>query len=355
MTSRYFRRIFRSQKLPPGSLVYHGPPRDHPVTIRQAVYGPTQYEEEVLPISELASVAWGPELVDWIAFDGVHEPDVIAKVAERFRLPPLIAEDLLGVGQRPKLEEFEDGVLITARLLSLPPEAGTITGTQVSLVLMANGVLSFEEAPNETFDGVRSRLAQGLGRIRSAGADYLLYALLDAVVAGYSSVVLELADRIEELEELALEEIPDDFPRRIRALRKEAILVRRAMWPLRDVFASLLRSHNPLIHTSNQPYVRDATDHLIQLIEAADAMKEALAALTEYHVSAVTQKANEIMMVLTLVATIFIPLTFLAGIYGMNFEYMPELGFRFAYPVLLLGMAGIGLGLLFVFRRKGWL
>jgi magnesium transporter len=355
MTSRYLRRIFRSQQLPPGSLVYQGPPRDHTITIRQVVYGADEHREEVLPVTELASVSWGPELVDWIAFDGVHDHGLIERVTERFRLPPLIGEDLLAVGQRPKLEEFDGGFLVTARLLRLGPDDPTIAGTQLSLVLAENGVLSFKEAPSDVFDGVRGRIAQGLGRIRTAGADYLLYALLDAVLAGYSSVVGELADRIEELEETSLDEIPDDFPRRIRDLRKEAILVRRAMWPLREVFSSLLRSENPLIQPSNVPYVRDALDQLLQLLEAADVMKEALAALTEYHVSAVNQKANEIMMVLTLVATVFIPLTFLAGIYGMNFEYMPELAFRWAYPVLLVAMAGIATVLLLLFKRRGWL
>jgi magnesium transporter len=220
---------------------------------------------------------------------------------------------------------------------------------------MEGGVLSFEEVPGDLFEGVRSRIQQGLGRIRSAGPDYLLYALLDALVGGYSAVVVELSDRIEALEEIALDELPDEFPTMIRALRKEAILLRRAMWPLRDVFTALLRPAAHLIQDENVPYVRDAHDHLVQLIEATDAMKEALASLTEYLVSAVNQKANEIMMVLTLVATIFIPLTFLAGIYGMNFEYMPELAFPWAYPALIGLMLGIGLGMVALFRRRGWL
>ncbi len=355
MTSRYLRRVRRNQKLPPGSLVYEGPPREHPVIIQHVVYDSERHLESEVDPADVGSLSWDPGSVGWVSFDGVHEPTLIQQVVERFRLPPLIGEDLIGVGQRPKIEEFDGGALITARQLTLGPEQATITGSQVSLVLAQGGVLSFEETPDPLFDGVRSRIDQGLGRIRTAGADYLLYALLDALVGGYSAVVVELSDRIEALEEIALDELPDDFPTMIRALRKEAILLRRAMWPLRDVFLALLRTDAHLVQPVNLPYVRDAHDHLVQLIEAADAMKEALASLTEYHVSAVNQKANEIMMVLTLVATIFIPLTFLAGIYGMNFQYMPELAFRWAYPVLLGVMLVAGLGMLAVFKRRGWL
>lgn len=355
MTSRYLRRVRRSQKLPPGSLVYEGPPRDHAVTIRQVVYDPERHLESRVDPAEIGTLAWDPGSVGWVSFDGVHEPVLIEQVVERFRLPSLIGEDLIGVGQRPGIEAFDEGALITARLLEWGPEQATITGSQLSLVLMPGGVLSFEEVPGDLFEGVRSRIQQGLGRIRSAGPDYLLYALLDALVGGYSAVVVELSDRIEALEEIALDELPDEFPTMIRALRKEAILLRRAMWPLRDVFTALLRPAAHLIQDENVPYVRDAHDHLVQLIEATDAMKEALASLTEYHVSAVNQKANEIMMVLTLVATIFIPLTFLAGIYGMNFEYMPELAFPWAYPALIGLMLGVGLGMVALFRRRGWL
>jgi magnesium transporter len=353
--SRYLRLPRKQPASPPGTLVYSGPERDIPVSVHRIHYHGEAFEEAEIAPDQVREERPEPGTVTWFDVDGAHDPDVVARFAEAFGLHPLGAEDILSLGQRPKVEDYEKGVHVVLKMLTFGPDHDEILSEQVTFVLADGVLMSFQERPGDVFEPVRERIRRGKGRIRTRGTDYLLYTLMDATVDGYFAVAAELSRRVEVLEELSLEDPPGDFPRRVQELRKEALLMRRATWPLRDVLDRLMRNESDWIRKETVPFLRDVQDHLVQVIESVELMREALGTLMETHVSSVGMKANEIMMVLTLIATIFIPLTFLAGIYGMNFAHMPELDWPWAYPTLLGLMFGIALGMVAFFRRKGWI
>jgi magnesium transporter len=355
MTSRYLRRVRKARGLPPGTLAYHGPERAHPVRINRVHYDLEAVDEREITSAEVTLDAVPETGVTWFDLDGVHEPGVVAEVAARFGLDPLGAEDILSLGQRPKANPTDTGLYMTLRALSFHPGTKTIKGEQVSLVQQKRSLLSFQEEPGDLFEPMRVRIRAGKGRVRGAGPDYLLYALVDLVVDGYFEVVAALAEHAEAMEDVSLDDARGGFTAEIQELRKEVVLCRRAMWPLREALERVIKSDDEWVEPDTIPFFEDVLDHLNQLIDTADVVREGLSALIDSYISLIGLRSNAVMQMLTLVATIFIPLTFLAGIYGMNFEYMPELAWRWAYPVLLGGMAATGIGMLVYFRRKGWL
>jgi len=231
----------------------------------------------------------------------------------------------------------------------------TVEAEQVSLILGQDFVLTFQERPGDVFEPVRERLRQQIGHIRQRDASYLAYALLDVIVDHYFVVLEAISERAEQLEARLLERADQQVQHELAALRRELIGMRRAVWPLREVFAELQRLENPLIAPETRPFLRDTYDHIVQVIEIVESLRELLAGLTDLYLSQLSHRMNEIMKVLTLVGTIFIPLTFIAGIYGMNFDYMPELHWRYGYPAVMLLMLVLALGMLYAFRRRGWI
>lgn len=337
--------------LPPGSLVHVG--RQHMAAPRLTIlaYGPEGLEE-----TDGAGVPGLEDLrrrhpVVWVDLDGLHDVDLVAGLGRVFGVHPLVLEDVVQTGQRLKVEEYGDYVYVVVRMSRAKPDPEGQT-EQLSLVLGQGWLLTFQEREGDVLDPVRQRLRNG-SRLRSAGADYLAYAVLDAVVDAWGEVVEGLEERLEDLDE---ESLPDrEVFEALHDVRRTLAILRRATLPLRDVLAALQRVGPPLVQEGTQPFLRDVWDHALRVGEAVDTLRDRAGALQDHHLALAGHRMNEVMKVLTIIATLFIPLTFIVGIYGMNFQHMPELGWRWGYPAVLLLMAGLVAGMLAWFRRRGWL
>jgi magnesium transporter len=339
----------------PGTLVHTGTKKVESVRIRLIDYDADNIEERTLSnIEECFGPAEAPS-VSWINIDGLHETAIVESVGERFGIHRLALEDVLSTSQRTKVEEFDDHFFVVLKMLSFDPETENVAAEQVSLIVGSRHIFSFQERPGDVFEGVRERLRHGRGRIRSRGTDYLAYALTDAIVDSYFKILESMGDRIEELEELALGEPDLDVMHRIHHLKREMLILRRAVWPLRESLGQLYRGDIEHVSEETQVFLRDVHDHAVQVIDTVETLREVLSGAMDLYLSGVSNRMNEVMKVLTIIATIFIPLSFFAGLYGMNFEHMPELGFRWAYPALLSAMVLVAGGMLWQFRRKGWL
>jgi magnesium transporter len=341
---------------PPGTLTVSADAAS-PV-IRVMAYGPSDYVEQ--PIDDLESV---PPLLErwpvtWVNVDGLGDRDVLARLGEIFDLHPLSLEDVLNVHQRPKVEQYDRYHFIVTRMTALGERLET---EQLSLFLGENFVLTLQEHPGDCLDPVRERIRKGLGRIRAAGADYLAYALVDAVVDAYFPVLEEFGERLEALEDEVVERADRSTIARIHGAKRDLLTLRRAMWPQREAINSLLRDAATLITQETRVYLRDCYDHAVQIIDMVETYRELASGLLDFYLSSVSNRMNEVMKVLTVIATIFIPLTFIAGIYGMNFNpersayNMPELNWRWGYPAVWLVMAAVAVAMLMFFRRRGWL
>lgn len=339
----------------PGTLIHVGRPRETPVVLQRMDYDAQALTALSPDPVDLCRPAPDAASVHWLHLDGVHDLPLLEKIGDIFALHPLVLEDIVNTEHRPKLEDFEDYLFMVLKMLHLEPEKDSIRTEQVCLVLTRNTVLSFVEKPGPVFEGVRERLRNNKGRIRKRGADYLAYALLDAAVDSYFGVLEQIGDHIEQLEdELVLHPAPETL-NKIHHLKREMILLRKAVWPLRELISGLQRMESPLIADSTGIFLRDLYDHTIQILDTVETFRDVLSGLLDLYLSSISNRMNEVMKVLTIIATIFIPLTFIAGIYGMNFEHMPELHWRWSYPLLLLLMLCASGGMFFFFRKKRWI
>lgn len=352
----------------PGTVVYTGPARTAPVRIDLMHYDETTFDERaVTDPDDLRALLDAPG-VTWVNVVGVHDTALLERMGEILGLHPLTVEDLASLAQRPKVEEYDEYVYVVARMLGLggadAPEASGSPGDpppvlggseQLSMVLRGNLLVTFQETPEDPFGPVRDRLRLGRGRARRLGADYLAYTLLDLVVDRYFTVVERYGDRIETLEEDALRDPNPRVLEQVNQLRRELILMRRVVWPMRDVLSELRREESPFIGAAAATYLRDVHDHTVQVLETLETLREMLTGLHDVYLTMLSVRLNDVMKVLTIIATIFIPLTFLAGIYGMNFDVMPELHWRWGYPVLWLVMLALTAGMLLAFRRRKWI
>ncbi len=341
------------QGLPPGTLVHIGERRDEPVTVSVIAYDEQHYEDRRSVSPESLGDLPDGRYTTWINVSGLYDTGIVRAIGERCGLHPLTQEDIVNTRQRPKIEEYDDYIYIVLRMLRY--EDGAVRSEQVSLVLGASFVISFQEQSGDVFDPVRERLRLGKGRIRKEGADYLTYALLDAVVDGYFRVLEEFGDELETIEEEVLASADAETLPAIYAAKRELIELRRSVWPLREVVSALERGESPLVQKAMQVYLRDVYDHTVQVAETVETYRDTVAGILDLYLSEQSRRTNEVMKVLTIIATIFIPLTFVAGVYGMNFRYMPEIDHPWAYPAALAGMAAISIAMLAWFRRKRWL
>lgn len=294
-----------------------------------------------------------PSTVTWVDVDGVHDTEVLQGLAECFDLHPLVLEDIVNTTQRPKLEDYGEYIYLVARMLRW--EEDDLTIEQVSIVLGPTFVLSFQEQHGDVFDPMRDRLRKGVSRARGLGPDYLAYWLIDVLVDNYFLVLEKIGDRVEMLEEEVVAEPTTETLRAIHELKREILFLRQSVWPLREVISNLQRGELGLVTSTTTIYLRDLYDHTIQVIDAVESLRDTTASMLDIYLSTQSNRMNEIMKVLTIIATIFMPLTFIAGIYGMNFAAMPELHHPWGYPVVLLVMAGLAGSMAYYFRRKGWL
>lgn len=293
--------------------------------------------------------------VTWINMKGVHDAQAVEDLGHHFGLHPLIIEDILHTGQRPKADDLGEYVFVLLRMLSYVEERDAIEHRQVSLVLGTNYVLSFQDEGVDLFDPIQEQIRNGKGRMRRLGADYLAYVLLDAVVDNYFVVLDRLGDRIELLEEELVADPRPPTMQMIHELKQEIIRLRKSVWPLREVIGRLERGGGSLFQDSTQIYLRDVYDHTVQVMDTVETYRDMLSGMLDIYLSSLSNRMNEIMKVLTIIATLFIPLTFIAGVYGMNFQHMPELAWRWGYPLVWLVMLAIVIVMLGYFRRKRWL
>ena len=342
--------------LPPGTLVHIGKRKSEQVGISVIEYNETHFQERVLKTIDEYRPHEDKSTVTWINIDGLHRMEIIEKTGALFNLHSLTLEDIVNTGQSPKIEDYDDYLFIVLKMLYYDESKNEIEVEQVSLCLGPNFVLSFqEEKGRDVFNPVRERIRNGKGRIKKMGADYLAYSLIDSVVDSYFLILEKLGERIETLEESVVSEPSQAVLHDIHALKREMIFLRRSVWPLREVVSNLERGESPLIQESMHVYYRDVYDHTIRIIETIESFRDLLSGILDIYLSSISNRTNAVMKVLTIIATIFMPLTFLAGLYGMNFEHMPELKWHWGYPALLLFMASIGISMLIYFKRKNWL
>ncbi len=328
--------------------------RARPVTVTVIDYDESRFDERTCTRpGEIRTPALRPA-VTWIDVDGVHDIGMVQAVGDAVGIHPLTLEDIANTGQRPKIEDYRDYLYVAVRMLA-PDDNGEFRSEQVSLVLGRGYVVSFQEEPGDAFERIREHLRAGAGRLRREGADYLFYALLDAIVDGYFSVIEVFGERIEAVEEEVVADPDRETLQAIYALKRSLVALRRSVWPLRDVVAELERGDSPLILESTLVYLRDVYDHTIQAAETVETYRDMMSGTLDVYLSSQSSRMNEIMKVLTIIATIFIPLTFIAGLYGMNFAYMPEIRHPWGYPAVLASMAVVAGIMLLYFKKKGWI
>ena len=341
--------------LPPGSIVHIGNKRDEKVKITIVDYSEAKFQEkEVKSIEECAGYE-DKSTVTWINIDGVHKIKVIEEIGKHFNLHPLILEDIVDTDQRPKIKDFGDYIFIILKMIYYDKNDNEMKAEQVSLILGKNYVISFQEREGDVFNPIRERIRNNIGRIRKAGADYLVYSLMDAIVDNYFIIIEKLGEKIENLEDKMISRPKPANLRVIHKLRRDLIFLRKSVWPLREVISILQRGESSLILESTNVYLRDVYDHTIQVIDTVETLRDIISGMLDIYLSSASNRMNEIMKMLTIIATIFIPLTFITGIYGMNFQNMPEIKWVWGYPIVLLGMLIIGIVMVIYFKRKKWM
>ncbi|MBS7249506.1 MAG: magnesium/cobalt transporter CorA [Candidatus Freyarchaeota archaeon] len=341
--------------LPPGTPVYIGEKVAGEVKIRVMDYDETHFQEkEVKAIEECFPFKDTPT-VTWINIDGVHQAEIIEKIGKQFDIHPLILEDIMNTEQRPKIEDFENYLFIVLKMLYTDNKNGEIQSEQVSLVVGPNYVISFQEKEGDVFDPIRDRIRTAKGRVRRMGPDYLAYALIDAIVDNYFVVLEKVGEKIEDVEEKLVTEPSPQVLKNIHGLKRKLLFLRKSVWPLREVINILERGECSLVKKATIIFLRDVYDHTIQVIETIEIYREMLSEMIDAYLSSISNKTNEIVKVLTIIATIFIPLTFIASIYGMNFTWMPEIEWPEGYHMVLVVMAIIGSIMIIFFRRKKWI
>jgi magnesium transporter len=347
----------RSKKagLPPGTLIHIGEKKTEKLKLTVIDYDEAHFEEREIKTIEECFVFKDKPTVTWINVDGLHQTEILESLGECYGFHPLVLEDILNTDQRPKTEDYGAYLYVVLKMLDYNEKSNETLSEQVSLILGPGFLFSFQEKEGDVFSSIRNRIRNGKGRIRKMGADYLAYSLLDAIVDNYFTILEKLGEGMELLEERLITRPVPETLQMIHYLKREMIFLRKSVWPLREVVGTLERGESSLIEGSTRIYLRDVYDHTVQVIDNVETFRDMLSGMLDIYLSSVSNRLNAVMKVLTIIATVFMPLTFIAGIYGMNFRYMPELEWHWGYPAVLLVMLGIGGFMLIYFRKKRWL
>ncbi len=350
---RFIHKISKKSGKPPGTLVFVGKRKQETVKMHVTDYTPTKITERDAKKVEECFPYMKKPTTTWINVTGVHDTEIIERLGKCFGLHPLTMEDILNTGQRPKVEEFDKYLFIVLKMIRM--ESSEVEIEQLSIVLGRGFVISFQEREGDVFNQIRERINKKGSRFRKLGNDYLAYALMDAVVDNYFSVLENIGERIESMEEKLIGNPDPKTLNEIHKLKRELIFLRKSVWPLREVISTIQRGDSRLFGKKTQMYLRDVYDHTIQVIDTIETYRDMVSGMLDIYLSSVSNRMNEVMKVLTIFASIFIPLTFVAGLYGMNFKYMPELDWEFGYPMVWLVIILMSSTMLIYFRRKGWL
>ncbi|MCF0060902.1 magnesium/cobalt transporter CorA [Dyadobacter chenwenxiniae] len=343
----------------PGTLTYIGPDVELKTKIRKIVYNDQIFRDQpVKSLLDCSPETSGKKAVTWLDVDGIHETTLIAKIGKLYQLHPLLLEDVVNTEHKPKLEIYDSGHLfLTLKMLHVDSESPIcISAEHVSFVLGTDYLLSFqEELSNDIFTPVLERLQASVGKTRRNGADYLLFALMDIVIDNYFIVLEKLGDSLDTVEDQVIRGTEELSLKELYSLKRELTMARRVIWPLRDMINQLIREDNPLINKDTIPYLRDLYDHAMQVLDTIDSYRELVASLADVHLSTISNRMNSVMKTLTIFSAVFMPLTFIVGVYGMNFDNMPELRMHYGYYYVWGLMIAVTIGLIFYFKSKKWM
>ncbi|TFG22932.1 MAG: magnesium/cobalt transporter CorA [Promethearchaeota archaeon] len=344
--------------LPPGTLIYNGNRIVEDPEVSIIRYSPDTYKKRLidtqLEIDEVEKYQEKNE-IHWLNVKGISNPVLIEKIGSIFNLHPLLLEDILSPSQRPKFEEYDNYVFLIIKKIEWNKNEFDINTEQVSLVLSPPSLITFQEQKDNLFLSIEQRIEKSKGKIKNSDSSYLLYAIMDSVIDGYFISLEQIGEEIDEIEEKISESPNSALVRKIHSLKHTMSVFKKSVWPLREAINYLVRTDNAIISSTNSLYYRDIIDHLYQVLDTVENYREFLSSLLDLYLTMIGNKTNEIMKVLTIISTIFIPLTFIAGIYGMNFDFMPELLSPWGYPIVWIIMILITIGLLVYFRRKKWI
>lgn len=347
-------RLSRKKGMAPGSSVFIGKKRSDQFKITLIKYDQEKIEEKKLTEFSADQVTDDENAVRWFDFIGLHDVDKIVKFGELNNVHPLVIADIVNTQQRPKIDSFDDHVFIVFKMLHFEGKGQDVINEQVSLIMKGNTVFSFQEQEGDVFEPLRERLRLSKGKIRKKGADYLVYAMLDIVVDNYLEVTEKISERVETVEKELMKAPDSSILKNIYELKSEIMEIKKAVWPLREVVSRLERDTTDIFDEKSGIYIRDLQDHLFMTIESLEGLRDTTMSLLDLYLSSVSFKMNDVMKVLTIISTIFIPLTFIAGIYGMNFENMPELKMKAGYFIVLGVMFLVGVIMVIFFKKKKW-
>jgi len=351
----FIKKISKKIGMSPGTLVHVGEQKVAKAKISIIDYADDHLHQTEVDSAEECGKFKNSESITWINISGIHDMHLIKHLGENFGLHPLVLEDVVNTEQRPKIDDHEDYIFIVLKMVYPDLQGNGVRYEQVSFIVGPAYVISIQEVEEDIFDPVRQRIKKGRGRIRKRGSDYLAYALIDMVVDHYFKVLEILGERIEKLQDDVIEKPEPESLEIIQMLKKEILFLRKSIWPLRDIINTLIRSESALIQEESILFFRDVYDHSIQVLDTIETYRELLSGTLDIYMSNISNHMNEVMKVLTIMATIFIPMTFIAGIYGMNFKYMPELEWVWSYPLLWCVFLLLFIAMLFWFKHKKWL
>lgn len=352
----FLKRRSKKAGLAPGSLIHIGEKLIDKPKVSIINYNEDSFEEKEIKNIEECKPCKESTINTWINIEGIHDIEILEKVGAYFNIHPLAMEDILNTDQRPKYDDFINNLYIVLKMLSFNPKNNEIVVEQVSIILGSNFLISFQEGiKGDVFNPVRERLRSSKGKIRKEGMDYLAYSLLDIIIDNYFLILEKIGDQLETLQSTLVKHTESKLLTEIYALKKEIVFLRKSVWPLREVISNLERLDSKLINSTTKIYLRDIYDHAIQIIDTIESFRDIIGGLLEIYLTQLTNKTNTVMKVLTVIATIFMPPTFIVGVYGMNFKYMPELEYKWSYPLVLLFNILIVILMLIYFKKKRWL
>jgi len=341
--------------LPPGTMIHVGEKKLEKPIITVFDYDLYQFQEKIVETVEESFPYKDKPTVTWINIDGIHDIESVRKIQDHFEIHPLVLEDIVNTSQRAKIDDYGDYIYIVLRMLQYKEESQEILSEQISMVLGKNFVISFQETIGDVFNPIRDRIRTGKGRVRRNAADYLAYVLIDSIVDHYFAILERLGERIEDLEDEIVNNDDPKIPHKIHSLKRDMVYLRKQIWPLRELISAIQRNESKLIQKTTLVYLRDVYDHVIQVVDTIELFKDLLSGLHDIYLSSISNRMNEVMKILTIFTSVFIPITFIASVFGMNFQYMPELHTPHGYYIALGVMTAVALSMLLYFKRKKWM
>lgn len=339
---------------PPGTLMHLGEHRTYRVKITRINYGEKDFiEERDIDLDRLFSAEMEYPC-EWINFDGIHDVGMVERIGAHYSIDMLALEDIVNSSQRPKIEDYDEFTYIVLRMLTYNEKRREVESEQVSMILNDRRLLTFQEKESDDFEPIRDRIRKKKGKLHKTGIDFLCYSIIDFVIDNYFIVLENIGERVDALEDEVLSEPTDTTVQKVHALKRDTLAIKKSLWPLRDILSILLKPGNTLVSDETKLFLRDAYDHTVEAIETVEAYRDFISGLLDIYLSSISHRMNQVMKVLTLISTIFIPLTFIAGVYGMNFKYMPELEFRSGYYIIISLMIIMAGCMLVYFKKKNW-